>query len=258
MARANQALGLDVGGSSIKHALVDLATGRPLAALASVPTPQPCSCDNLFDALAALALQAPAGIPLGIAMPSVIQHGVIHTAANLDSSLVGRDAARELGGRLRRPVALLNDADAAGLAEAHYGAARGVDGTVMMLTFGTGIGSAMLVGGRLWPNSELGHMEVDGIEGEQRAAARIRSAEQLSWPQWARRVNRYLKEINGLFWPELIVIGGGVTENWNEFAALLESRAPLKPAALGPAAGVVGAALAAAPGGTPGIAQDGV
>lgn len=242
--RATQALGLDVGGSSIKHALVDVASGRPVGSLDSVPTP--ATAENLFSVLAALARGAPAGVPVGIAMPCVIQRGMIHTAANLDPSLPGRDAARELGDRAQRPVTLLNDADAAGLAEAHCGAARGVAGTVAMLTFGTGIGSALLVDGRLWPNSELGHMEVDGTEGEQRAAARNRTAEGLSWPEWAARVNRYLHEINRLFWPELIVIGGGVTENWNDFAALLKSRAPLKPAQLGPAAGVAGAALAAA------------
>ena len=244
--RATQALGLDVGGSSIKHALVDLASGRPLVPLDSVPTPRPATAENLFGSLAALARRAPAGVPVGIAMPCVIQHGVIHTAANLDPSLRGRDAARLLGEQVQRPVILLNDADAAGLAEAQCGAARGVAGTVVMLTFGTGIGSALLMDGRLWPNSELGHMEVDGTEGELRAAARNRTAEGLSWPDWAARVNRYLLEINRLFWPELIVIGGGVTESWNEFAALLESRAPLKRAQLGPAAGVAGAALAAA------------
>jgi polyphosphate glucokinase len=246
MQQASTALGLDVGGSSIKHALVDLASGKPQSELGSVPTPQPASVSRLFGTLAALAAQTPAGTPVGVAMPSVILHGVIHTAANLDASLLGFDAGRDLGARLQRPVALLNDADAAGLAEAHCGAARGVRGAVMMLTFGTGIGSALILDGRLWPNSELGHMEVDGTEGELRAAARNRSAENLSWAQWAGRVNRYLDTINRLFWPELIVIGGGVTENWTEFGPLLKSRAPLRPAALGPAAGVVGAALAAA------------
>jgi polyphosphate glucokinase len=246
MSGAGIALGLDVGGSSIKHALVDLASGTLLAPLASVPTPQPADRARLVDALAALAAAAPPGAPAGVALPSVILRGVIHTAANLDPALIGFDAGSALRSRLQRNVELLNDGDAAGLAEAHYGAARGVAGTVMMLTFGTGIGSALLVDGRLWTNSELGHLEVDGTEGEQRAAARNRSDEQLSWPQWAARVNRYLREVNRLFWPELIVIGGGVVENWQEFAPLLESRAPLRPAMLGPAAGVVGAALAAA------------
>lgn len=243
---ASLALGLDVGGSSIKHAPVDVASGALQAALASVPTPRPATARALGDALIALAQATPAGTAVGVALPSVILHGVIHTAANLDDSLLGFDAGRELSARLQRPVALLNDADAAGLAEAHFGAARGVRGAVMTLTFGTGIGSALILDGRLWPNSELGHMEVDGAEGELRAAARVRSDEGLSWKQWSTRVNRYLDAINRLFWPELIVVGGGVTENWAQFAPLLQSRAPLKPAALGPAAGVVGAALAAA------------
>lgn len=240
------ALGLDVGGSSIKHAPVDVASGRLQGELASVPTPQPATVRALSDALVALAEASPSGTAVGVALPSVVLNGVLHSAANLDDSLIGFDAGRELAARLRRPVALLNDADAAGLAEAHFGAARGVRGAVMMLTFGTGIGSALILDGRLWPNSELGHMEVDGAEGEARAAARVRSEQSLSWLQWSERVNRYLDAINRLFWPELIVVGGGVTENWKEYAPLLKSRAPLKPATLGPAAGVVGAALAAA------------
>ena len=246
MAASGLALGLDVGGSSIKHALVDIGSGVPRAALASAPTPRPALPEALVDALAKLAEGVPLQVPVGITLPSVIQHGVLHTAANLHPALVGFDAARALRARLGRDVTLLNDGDAAGLAEAHYGAARGFAGPVMVLTFGTGIGSALLVGGRLWPNSELGHMEVDGAEGESRAAARNRTEEVLSWEQWATRVNRYLHEIDRLFWPELIVIGGGVVENWSQFSGLLQARAALRPAALGPAAGVAGAALAAA------------
>jgi polyphosphate glucokinase len=246
MAIVGTALGLDVGGSSIKHALVDLRSGEPQSTLASIPTPQPANATNLFDALVTLGSTSPPGMPIGIAMPCVIQHGVIHTAANLDASLIGCDAGHLLGERLQRPLLLLNDADAAGLAEAHWGAARDVPGTVMVLTFGTGIGSALILGGHLWPNTELGHMEVDGAEAEHRASARARSAEALDFPQWAARVNRYLRAINDLFWPDLIVVGGGVVENWSRFAPLLESRAPVRPAALGPAAGAAGAALAAA------------
>lgn len=246
MAHAGVALGLDVGGSSIKYGLVDLATGHPTGPLASVPTPQPATADALFDAMTALARAAPDGTPMGAAMPCVIQRGIIHTAANLDDSLIGLDAHALLGARIGRAPVLLNDADAAGLAEAHWGAARGVAGTVMLLTLGTGIGSAMIVGGRLWPNTELGHLEVDGVDAESRASARARSSEGLDWPQWADRVNRYLHEINRLFWPDRIVIAGGVVENWARFEPLLKSRSPLCPAALGAAAGAAGAALAAA------------
>lgn len=141
---------------------------------------------------------------------------------------------------------MLNDADAAGLAEVRWGAARGVRGTVMVLTFGTGIGSALFIDGRLVPNTELGHMEVDGVEGEKHASARARSEESLDWPQWIGRVNRYLDAINGLFWPELIVMGGGVSDSFEQFAPLLRSRAPVRAATLGHAAGVVGAAMAVA------------
>jgi polyphosphate glucokinase len=185
-------------------------------------------------------------MPFGVALPSVIRQGTIFTAANLDSSLIGFDMQAQLRVMSGQPVICLNDADAAGLAEVRWGAARGVRGTVMVLTFGTGIGSALFVDGRLVPNTELGHMEVGGVEGEQRAAARVRTAENLDWPQWCGRVNDYLDMINKLFWPELIVIGGGVSDSYAEFGHLLRSRATLAPAKLGAAAGVVGAAMAVA------------
>lgn len=244
MAHGDFAFGADVGGSSIKFARVRLPGGELPGELESVPTPKHAS--GLIDGLARLAEAQPAGMPLGVALPSVIRRGVIRTAANLDPGLIGIDAGRLLQERLKRPVVLLNDADAAGIAEMYAGAARGVAGTVMLLTFGTGIGSALFIDGRLVPNTELGHMEVNGAEGEARASARVRSEEGLDWAGWAQRVNVYLDAINRLFWPELIVIGGGVTENYEQFAPLLLSRAELRRAAFGPAAGVVGAALAAA------------
>lgn len=238
------ALGVDVGGSSIKYAPVRVGMGKVLTELSSVPTPG--QAEAMLNSIAALANALLPQGPLGIALPSVILGGVVHTAANLDPALLGTNVEAALRKRLGRPVALLNDADAAGLAEMRWGAARGVRGTVMMLTFGTGIGSALFTDGRLVPNTELGHMEVDGFEGEQRASARVRSAEGLDWPQWAERVNRYLDAINRLFWPELIVIGGGVSENYEQFSPLLRSRAPLRAATLGASAGVVGAAMAVA------------
>jgi polyphosphate glucokinase len=246
MVQGDIALGLDVGGSSIKHAAVDTRTGALLGELASSPTPRPADSRQLIDALVTLAQAQPAGTPVGIALPSVIRRGVIHTAANLHPSLIGLDAGAALAGRLGRPVALLNDADAAGVAEMRVGAARGVPGTVMLLTFGTGIGSALFIDGRLVPNTELGHMEVGGEEGELRASARVRTERQLGWGEWAGLVNEYLDAINRLFWPELIVIGGGVSEHWTQFGSLLRSRAELRVAHFGAAAGAVGAALAAA------------
>ncbi|HTQ36313.1 MAG TPA: ROK family protein [Steroidobacteraceae bacterium] len=239
------ALGLDVGGSSIKYAPVDTGTGQLLAELASSATPQPATADNLMEALARLAAAQPSAMPVGIALPSVIRRGVIYTASNLHPSLIGLDAGRVLAGKLGRQVVLLNDADAAGIAEVQAGAARDVAGTVMLLTFGTGIGSALFIDGRLVPNTELGHMEVGGAEGEQRASARVRTEHNLGWPEWTALVNEYLDAINRLFWPELIVIGGGVSEHYDQFAPLLRSRAELRVAHFGAAAGAVGAAMAA-------------
>lgn len=244
MAAGETALGLDVGGSSIKYAPVNTRSGELLAELESLETPRPADADHLIAALVQLA-EAQPDMPVGIALPSVIRHGVIHTAANLHSSLIGFDAGKALRQRLGRGVTLLNDADAAGVAEVRAGAARGVAGSVMVLTFGTGIGSALFVDGRLVPNTELGHMEVGGEEGEQRAAARIRSEQDLSWKEWTARVNEYLDAINRLFWPELIVIGGGISEDYDQYAPLLRSRAELRPAHFGAAAGAVGAAMAA-------------
>jgi polyphosphate glucokinase len=240
------AFGVDVGGSSIKYAVVDTGSGRLLTPLAGIPTPQPGTPAQLVEAIADLARRAAPDMPVGVALPSVIRHGVASTAANLHASLIGADIQALLRQAIGQPVACLNDADAAGLAEMRWGAARGARGTVMVLTFGTGIGSALFVDGRLVPNTELGHLEVGGVEGEQRASARVRTEERLDWAQWSDRVSTYLDAINALFWPELIVIGGGVSGNFGEFGALLRSRAPLVAARLGPAAGVVGAAMAVA------------
>lgn len=238
------ALGVDVGGSSIKYAPVNTGIGRVLTEVGSVPTP--ATGEQLQASIAALANALLPDGPVGIALPSVIRGGVVHTAANLDPALIGVNLEAALRKRLGRRVALLNDADAAGLAEVRWGAGRGLRGTIMVLTFGTGIGSALFTDGRLVPNTELGHMEVDGFEGEARASARARTEENLDWAQWAERVNRYLDAINRLFWPEMIIIGGGISENFQHFGGLLHSRAPLRVATLGASAGVVGAAMALA------------
>jgi polyphosphate glucokinase len=241
-----QAIGVDVGGSSIKFAPVDVQSGLLLTPLASVVTPHPGTARQLIDSIAALAQAQASGAPVGVALPSVIRNGIACTAANLDATLIGADIQRRLQERIGRSVACINDADAAGLAEMRFGAARGVRGTVMMLTFGTGIGSALFTDGYLVPNTELGHLEVGGHEAEHRASARVRTEEALDWAQWSARVNEYLAVIHGLFWPELIVIGGGVSEHYDQFGPLLRSPAQLRPALLGAAAGTVGAALAAA------------
>lgn len=242
---ARRAFGVDVGGSSIKHALVEGEQGRLATSLGSVPTPHPVLPETLVSTIASLAATVPAGAPVGIALPSVVRHGVICTAANVDRALIGFPVTSRVASATGRTVACLNDADAAGLAEVHWGAGRGVAGVVMVLTFGTGIGSSLFTDGRLVPNTELGHLQMGAAEAEARASARARTAEGLDWPQWAQRVNEYLALIDALFWPELVVIGGGVVENYGQFSPFLRARAQLRPASLGAAAGVAGAALAA-------------
>jgi polyphosphate glucokinase len=238
-------LGLDVGGSSIKAGLVDVTSGELIGDLASVPTPQPSTPDRLIDCFVDIDRRFGAAGPVGLAVPCVVKHGVARTAANIDKAWIGLDGAGRLGARLQRPVRFLNDADAAGLAEMRFGAGRGCDGVVMLLTLGTGIGSALFTRGVLVPNTELGHLELDGHDAETRAAARVRTAENLDWPAWAARLNRYLDHVHGLFWPDVFILGGSVTENFGAFGPLLTSKAEIRVARFGGQAGVVGAAFAA-------------
>ncbi|HEV7633219.1 MAG TPA: ROK family protein [Steroidobacteraceae bacterium] len=247
---ANSILGMDVGGSSIKAGLVDVETGHPLTPLASVATPQPATPARVMDAIVAIDRSFASSGPVGLALPSVVQQGIARTAANIDKSWLGANPAELLAARIGRPVACLNDADAAGLAEMRWGAGRGSHGVAIMLTFGTGIGSALFTDGRLLPNTELGHLEVDGRDVETWASARVRTAEGLDWPAWAARVNVYLARMHALFWPDLFILGGAVSENFKAFAPLLVSPAEIRAAAFTGQAGIIGAALAASALGT--------
>ena len=238
-------LGVDVGGSSIKAGLVDVESGQPLTPLASVPTPQPSTPERVADAIVELDRSFAARGPVGLALPSVVQQGIARTAANIDKSWLGAHAAGIVGAKLGRPVVCINDADAAGLAEMRWGAGRGSDGVVIMLTFGTGIGSALFTGGKLLPNTEFGHLQIEGRDAETWASARVRTAEALDWPAWAARVNVYLARMHALFWPDLFILGGAVSENFGAFASLLHSPADIRAAAFTGQAGIMGAALAA-------------
>jgi polyphosphate glucokinase len=243
-----QFLGLDVGGSSVKAGLVDIDAGRLVSDLISAPTPQRSTPEAMLPVFAELAsrLQAPAGGQVGIAFPSVVKQGRVCTAANVDRSWIGVDGPDFVGKSLQRPVVFLNDADAAGVAEVKWGAGRNSHGVVIMLTFGTGIGTALFADGKLLPNTELGHMEVRGLEAEKWTSAHVRTAEKLDWPAWIERVNVYLAQMYALFWPDLFILGGAVSERFNEFAPLLQSAAEIRPAHYAGQAGVIGAALAAA------------
>ncbi len=237
-------MGVDVGGSSIKCALVDVKTGSFVGERFSTPTPAQESTDLLLEALVRTVANVPQDHAVGVAFPSVIRKGVVRTAANLNKAWIGKPLAAMLAKELGRPVVLINDADAAGLAELQYGAAREVPGTVLLLTLGTGIGSALFVDGKLVPNTELGHLQVAGREAEHRASGRAKVEAGLSWDGWADQLNLVLKEMHALLWPDLIVLCGGITEEPDKFMSKLHCEARLCIGALRAEAGIVGAALA--------------
>ncbi len=238
------AIGIDVGGSSIKCALVDLQTGEFAGDRFSTPTPAQDSTDTLLTALEAVVANVPGDYAVGLAFPSVIRDGIARTAANLNKAWIGKPLAALARERLRRPVIAINDADAAGLAELHYGAARDVPGTVLLLTLGTGIGTALFVDGKLVPNTELGHLQVAGREAELRASGRAKVDQQLSWDAWAGQLSLVLNEMHALLWPDLIVLCGGITEEPEKFMDKLQCEARLCIGTLRSEAGIVGAALA--------------
>ncbi len=235
---------MDVGGSSIKCALVDVKTGAFVGERFSTPTPALDSTDMLLQALADVVANVPLDHPVGLAFPSVIRNGEVRTAANLNKAWIGKPLAALAAKKLGRPVAAINDADAAGLAELRYGAARDVPGTVLLLTLGTGIGSALFVDGKLVPNTELGHLQVAGREAEKRASGRAKVEAGLSWDGWADELNLVLQEMHALLWPDLIVLCGGITEEPDKFMSKLHCEARLCVGALRAEAGIVGAALA--------------
>lgn len=244
-------LGLDVGGSSIKSGLVDVATGQMTTPLQVTPTPSPSTPEAVLQLCAQLDRRHGAQGTVGLAFPSVIQRGIARTAANVDKAWIGYAGGRRLAELIGRPVVFINDADAAGIAEMSAGAGRDVKGVVMLLVFGTGIGSALFLDGHLVPNTEFGHMEFHGVDAEHIASARERTAEKLDYPAWCERVNDYLGRLHALFWPDLFIIGGSISEDFDQFGHLLKSPTPIRRAAFGATAGVVGAAFAAARGHQP-------
>jgi polyphosphate glucokinase len=240
-----QGFGVDIGGSGIKGCPVDLVAGELIGERVRVDTPQPSTPDAVYDVVRRVVGDFDWSGPIGVTFPGVMKGGVAHTAANVDKSWVGTDVDAGLEAVVPGPVHTLNDADAAGLAEMRYGAGKDRGGVVLMLTFGTGIGSAVFVDGTLVPNTEFGHIQVDGEDGEHRASAAVREREGLSYPEWAARVDRYLDVLEGGLWVDLIIVGGGVSKKAHKWVPLLSTRTPVVPALLQNDAGIVGAALAA-------------
>jgi polyphosphate glucokinase len=239
-------LGIDIGGSGIKAAPVDVATGTLKAARVKVPTPRPALPEAIADAVGGLVREFGWSGPTGVAFPGVVIDGITCTAANLDPAWIGVDAAALFTKAAGVGVNVLNDADAAGLAEMTWGAGSGVRGTVLVLTFGTGVGSALFTDGVLVPNTEFGHIEIRGKDAEKRASELAREERDLSWEAWAERVDEYLAHIEALLSPGLIIIGGGISRKSEKFVPRLTGlRARLVPATLLNDAGIVGAALAA-------------
>jgi polyphosphate glucokinase len=239
------AMGIDIGGSGIKGAPVDLALGSLTEERVRIDTPQPSTPGAVADVVSEIVTSFSYEGPVGCTMPSVIQHGVVTTAANIDDGWIGLDGRELLERRLKVPVTLLNDADAAGMAEVTYGAAKNVPGLVCLLTFGTGIGSALLVDGVLVPNSEFGHLEFKGMDAEDYASARTRKEEDLSWANWGGRVAEFLRHVERIMSPDLFIVGGGVSRKLDSFSEFIEIATPIVPARLRNSAGIVGAALAA-------------
>jgi polyphosphate glucokinase len=239
--------GIDVGGSGIKGAPVDTESGELLAERVRIKTPRPARPEAIVATAVEVVRQSGWDGPVGCGFPAVIKGGVVRTAANIDKAAIGFDLQGRLEQELGNPVRVINDGDAAGLAEMRWGAGRETDGVVLMLTLGTGIGTSLFVGGRLVPNTELGHIEMRGKEAEHLAADSARKREDLSWQEYAKRVDEYLHTIEDLLWPDLIVIGGGISKKSDKYFPHLTARTKVVPAQMLNEAGIAGAALAGIP-----------
>jgi polyphosphate glucokinase len=244
---ANRGFGIDIGGSGIKGCVVDLDSGELVGERIRIVTPQPSTPDAVADVVAEIVSDFGWDGPVGVTLPCVIKKGTALTAANVDKKWIGTDAAALFAKRLNRPaeqVVVLNDADAAGLAEMRFGHGAGRSGVVVLLTFGTGIGSALFLDGVLVPNTEFGHLELNGADAELHASDRIREEQDLHWEKWAGRVQDYLQVVERLLSPDLIIIGGGVSKKADRFLPYVKVNTPVVPAVLQNNAGIVGAAMA--------------
>ncbi len=238
-------LGLDIGGSGIKGAPVDLAGGVLAGERVRLVTPVPSTPDAVAGVVVEVLDQLGVAGPVGLTLPAVVTNGVVRTAANIDKSWIGVDAVKLFSKATGREVAVVNDADAAGVAEARYGAGVGHSGVVLLVTLGTGIGSALLIDGQLVPNTELGHLHLHHGDAEAWAADSVREREDLSWHEYAGRLESYIKLVHGLLWPDLIIIGGGVSKRSEKFLPLMDVPVEVVPAKMLNEAGIIGAAMCA-------------
>lgn len=239
-----QILGVDIGGSGIKGAIVDTETGEFVTERYRIDTPQPATPEAVATVLAQLTAHFNWSGPVGCGFPASIQHGVARTAANLSSDFIGTNVDALFSATTSCPCYSLNDADAAGIAEMHFGEGSGKGGVVLLVTVGTGLGTAFFTEGVLLPNTELGHVYLqNGKKGEHYASDKVRKSEELSWKKWGERFNKYLTQMEALFWPDLIILGGGASKKFDKFKDQITVKAPVKPAALLNQAGIVGAAI---------------
>jgi polyphosphate glucokinase len=238
-------LGIDIGGTGVKGAVVDTKKGVFVTDRLRIDTPQPATPDAVADVVARIHRHFEWDGRVGCTFPGVVMHGQVCTAANMDKSWIGVDASKQFGKATGANVTVMNDADAAGVAEQAFGAAEKVDGVVMLITLGTGIGSALLYHGRLVPNTELGHLTLNGMDAEKYASEIVREREELSWDVWAGRLTEYFTMVENLFWPDLFVVGGGISKEPDPWLPLVRTRTKIVPARLKNRAGIIGAALQA-------------
>ena len=237
--------GIDVGGSGVKGGVVDLDTGQLIGERFKLSTPQPATPDAVAGTIAEVVAHFGWDGPLGVTYPGVVADGIVRTAANVDKAWIGVNAKEVIGAALDgQQITVLNDADAAGLAEEKFGAGRDNTGVIVLLTFGTGIGSAVIHNGVLLPNTEFGHLEVGGKEAEHRAASSVKERKDWSYERWTEEVTKVLVAIENAIWPDLFIAGGGISRKSDKWLPLLKIRTPIVPAALLNTAGIVGAAMA--------------
>ena len=241
---SKKAIGIDIGGTGIKGALVDTKHGTLLSERLRYETPDGGTPKAIAKTLKDLISNLPgsAGLPVGICFPAVVQYGRTMSAANVSKEWIGFDADSMFEAELGREVHVLNDADAAGIAEVKFGAARGQRGLTIVSTLGTGIGTALMFNGKLIPNSELGHLQIDGVDYESKAAYSAKQRENLSWEEWAQRLQKYYSRLEALLTPDLFIIGGGVSKEHENFLPLLKLKTPIIPAENRNSAGILGAA----------------